>query len=239
VEYAKGHAGINRYLDECPEHRLYGEWLVRHSLQYPETAYKKFYLFDVRNDDGYMHPDKVKEIANEYGIETVHVFGTFENPSREQLKELAGQSVVGDKGEGVVIKNTEFVNVFGDKCYAKIVTDDFKESNSITFGGNNKSAESYWEMYVVNKYMTLPRIEKVMNKLQPLVDRRLHLEHTPRVISTAYHDMLTEEIWDIQKKVATLDFNRLKRLVNRKAVQIYKDILNGDISVADKVEDNK
>jgi hypothetical protein len=81
--------------------------------------------------------------------------------------------------------------------------------------------------------MTLPRIEKVMNKVQPLEEKRLDYEHIPRITNTAYHDLLTEEIWEIAKKVGTIDFKALRKLCTKKAVQIYKDILNGDSSVAD------
>lgn len=121
---------------------------------------------------------------------------------------------------------------FGSHNYAKIVTESFKEDNGVTFGGNNKHSDSYSEMYVVNKYMTVARIEKVMNKIQPMIDKKLDLEHIPRISGTAYHDMLTEEIWEIQTKVQSLHFGTLKRIATKKAVAIYKEILSGDISVA-------
>lgn len=47
-------------------------------------------------------------------------------------------------------------------------------------------------------------------------------------------DMLTEEIWEMQSKIPVLDFNQLKRLAFKKAKQIFVDIINDDISVADR-----
>lgn len=82
--------------------------------------------------------------------------------------------------------------------------------------------------------MTLARIEKIMNKLQPQIDHQLHLADIPRITQTAYHDMLTEEIWEISKKAGTVDFKSLKRIALKKAVQVYKDKLSGDISIADQ-----
>ena len=39
---------IKQYLDKHPEHRLFGEWLVPHSLKtYRQDAWRKFYIFDV------------------------------------------------------------------------------------------------------------------------------------------------------------------------------------------------
>lgn len=233
-EYIEGHAGIRSLLRDNPEWILYGEWLVRHSIPYPETAYKKFYLFDIKVGDRFLTLDEVYNHAHKYEIEVPHLFGLYENPTAEQLKELCGQSKVGEVGEGIVIKNFDFVNKWGRTEYAKLVTEKFKEVNAITFGGNNKHSESYWEMFIVNKYLTLGRVQKVMNKIQPLIDKRLDLEHTPRIAGTVIHDMITEEAYEIFKKVPVVDNNRLRRLAMKKAVQIYHDILNNDISVADK-----
>ena len=240
VEYVKEHEGIKHFFEDNPTQRLYGEWLVRHTIQYNEMAYKQFYLFDVTEvGDGeetevFFQQEEVQKIAEEYELNYPQIFEVIENPTPEQIKEYVGKTELGEMGEGVVIKNMDHVDKFGNHCYAKIVTDKFMESNSITFGGNNKHSDTYWEMYVVNKYMTLPRIEKIMNKLQPLIDKRLDYEHIPRITNTAYHDLLTEEIWEIAKKVHALDFKKLKNLCNKKAIQIYKDKLNGDISIADK-----
>jgi hypothetical protein len=244
VDYAKTHDGIQDILKDNPDFRLYGEWLVRHSVVYNETAYKKFYLFDILIDGGmdgervtgeFLPSEDVINLADEYGIERPHVFETITNPSDEYLHSLAGHSQIGEKGEGVVIKNLGFRNRFGEMVYAKVVTQEFKEDNAIIFGGNNKFSDTYWEMYVINKYMTLPRVQKVMQKIQPTIDERLDMQHIPRITNSSFHDMMTEEIWEIVKKVPAIDFKKLKILANRKAKQIYVDILNNTISVADEV----
>lgn len=240
VDYVKGDASIGLLLHDHPTYRLYGEWLVRHTIGYNESAYKKFYLFDItevrdgEENEEFLTKEEVITIADSYQIPRPEYHGSFDNPTQEQIMEHVGKSTLGEKGEGVVLKNHEFRDKFGSHNYAKIVTENFKEDNGVTFGGNNKHSDSYWEMYVVNKYMTLARIEKIINKLQPLIDKRLDLEHIPRVTNTAYHDMLTEEIWEIQDKVQSLNFKTLKRIAVKKAMQIYKDVLSGDISVADR-----
>lgn len=242
VDYVKAHEGIKKLLADHPTYRLYGEWLVRHTISYDETKYQQFYLFDITEvKDGeeveeYFNQEEVSSLANEYGINYPQVFGVFDNPSEEAIKEFVGRTNLGEKGEGVVIKNLEHKDKFGNHCYAKIVTEEFKEDNGITFGGNNKHSDTYWEMYIVNKYMTLARVQKVMHKIQPEIDKKLDFEHIPRITSSAYHDMLTEEIWDISKKVKTIDFDVLKRCCQKKAIQIYKDILNNTISVADQAK---
>lgn len=234
VDYVREHPGIKKLLLENPTYRLYGEWLVKHTISYKETSYKKFYLFDIRTENGFMDPEIVVAIAKEYGIDHAHYHGKFRNPSYEEVEKLAGQSILGDKGEGVVIKNMDFVNKFGDLCYAKIVTEQFTEDNSVVFGGNNRNAFNYWEIYVSNKYITLERVRKIMQKTQPLVDERLDMKHIPRICNSVYHDMLTEEIWEIQKNVPVINLKVLQRVCFKKAKAIYLDILRDDLSVAYK-----
>ena len=240
VDYVKENEPINNLLKDNPQLRLYGEWLVPHTIKYDETSYRKFYLFDItevsdgEEEEQYLEKSHTRGLAAEYGIPVPEFHGQIENPTMEQLNEFVGKTTLGAKGEGIVIRNPWFIDKFGIQRHAKIVSEAFKEDNVVTFGGNNKHSDTYWEMYITNKYMTLPRIQKIMNKIQPLVDKNLDFEHTPRIIHTAYHDLLEEEIWEIAGKVGVVDFKALKRISSKKAARIYKDILNEHISVAYK-----
>lgn len=232
TEYVRNHEGINKLLKDKPHLRLYGEWLVPHTVHYNEIAYKQFYLFDIEENSEFVDIKFVNKIADEYEINRPHYFGLFVNPTIELLKEMCGQSFIGEKGEGIVIKNHDFVNPFGDHQYAKLVTEKFKEDNGIVFGGNNKHSDSYNELYVVNKYVTLQRVKKIMDKLQPIIDHKLDKSDTPRIAGTVFHDYLSEEIFEIQRKVPSLNFRMLNKLSQRKAIQIYHDILDNFESVA-------
>lgn len=238
VSYVRAHEGIKKCLEEHPDYRLYGEWLVKHTIDYKATVYKKFYLFDIWQHDHdlgtYLSAEAVKLIGEKYEIDTVPMHGHFVNPTMEILQELVGKSQLGDKGEGIVIKNLDFVNAFGETVFAKIVTESFKEDNAVTFGGNNKYSDCYWEVWAVNKYMTLARVRKIMEKIQPTINERLDMKHIPRIVNTAYHDMLTEEIWEMQSKMPTCNFKALARIAQKKAKQVFVDILNDSISVADR-----
>lgn len=234
VPYVKAHEGIKSFFEAHPTWRLYGEWLVRHTIAYKETFYKKWYMFDIWDGEKYISTTEVQAIGELFKINTVPYHGAFTSPTIAQLNEFVGKTTFGDRGEGVVLKNFDFINGFGDREFAKIVTESFKEDNGITFGGNNKHSDTYHEMYVVNKYMTLTRVKKIMDKVQPEINKKLDMEHIPRIIHTAYHDMITEEIWDIQNDVPALDFKALKRVATKKAKQIFVDIINEDVSVADQ-----
>jgi hypothetical protein len=217
--------------------RLYGEWLVKHTITYPDEAYKKMYLFDIYDEvnDMYEQQTYVKSVAERFGFEYPQIFVENAIVTKEQIDQFVGKSFIGANGEGVVIKNSTYKNKWGNHVYAKAVHQNFKESNAIVFGGNNKHSETYWEMYVVNKYCTLSRVQKIMQKLQPEVNERLDMKHTPEVTGRAFYDLITEEIWEIVTKVPSLDFKTLKNLCGKKFRQIYHDILNNAISIADTV----
>jgi len=184
--------------------------------------------------ESYCPQDIVTEIGKMYKMEMPQIFGEFENPKVEDIQKFVGQSNIGENGEGVVIKNYDHKDKWGNHCHAKIVTEGFLEDNGVAFGGNNKHSDTYWEMYITNKYMTLARIKKQMSKLQPEITTRLDMKEIPRIASMAYHDMLTEEIWEISKKVKMVEFDVLKRVATKKAIQIYKDILNDTVNVNDQ-----
>ena len=233
-EAVKSNLQLAMYFSRNPDNILYGEWLVKHTITYPDDAYRKIYLFDIYNSKTkeWATQEEVESEAEFLGLQYPRVFakGKF---TVDEIKEFVGKSFIAPAGEGVVLKSPGFINKFGDQVYAKVVHEKFKESNAVVFGGNNKHSETYWEMYIVNKYCTTARVQKIMQKLEPELGR-LGMEHTGRVAQTCYHDMVTEEIWEIQAKVKAVDFPTLKRLASKKFIQIFHDILNNSMSIADK-----
>lgn len=242
VDYIKKKPAIKKWLKANPNKRLYGEWLVRHTVNYSELAWRKMYLYDVydHETEQWWEQDSVEGLAKILGLEYPTVFARDIKVEGEEgltlLRSFVGKSTLGDVGEGIVIKNALWRNQFGDHVYAKMVHPSFKESNSILFNSTDKSSPAFSELTVIKKYATLARLEKVMHKLQPEIDHKLSIEDTARVINTAYHDMLTEEIWDMTKHVVSLNFKTLQRLATKKFAQTYHDILSNRLSVAYKRE---
>jgi hypothetical protein len=238
VAYAQNHEGIKKFFEDHPTWRLYGEWLVRHTLLYKATAYGKFYLFDIFGDERFLDTEAVNMLADTFGIEKPQYHGVFDIKTKEdldKLQALVGQSMLGEKGEGVVIKRADFHNKFGDIVYAKLVAQEFMEDNAVAFGGNNKFSDTYREMWAVNKYMTLARVQKICHKIQSTNPERLDMKHIPQVMGMAYHDLFTEEMWEIAGNCSIpFDFKKFQQLAQKKAKQVYIDILNDSISVADR-----
>ena len=235
VDYIQSNQGIKDLLDDYPTYRLYGEWLVRHTISYNELSYRNWYLFDILDNDKFLELPQVYELSKKYNILTPELFDVVTNPALEQLNKFVGKSVLGEKGEGIVIKNFGFINKFSALCYAKIVTETFKESNSIVFGGNNKHSEFYSEMYICNKFITLGRVQKILNKIEPELEEKFSMKHIPRIMETVYHDLWTEEAYYIAKNFSAINLKKLKDLCDKKSKQIYIEILNKDISVAHQI----
>ena len=234
-DWVRSHPHLSEFFRQHPDIRLNGEWLVRHTIGYRETSYKKFYLFDMEDLGIVVAFDDMYKLASSYEIPVVHFYGKFENPTLEFIKSLAGQSVLGEKGEGVVVKNLSFRNKFGDINFGKYVTQEFKEDNGVTFGGNNKFSETYEEMYFVNKLVTLPRVEKITHKLESM-EGKLSEIHIPRVMGMVFHDVMTEEAHDVAnhlaKNGADFNFKKFRELCNKKSKSIFMELLTGDVSVA-------
>jgi hypothetical protein len=234
VQYCLSHKGIEEYLRDNPTHRLFGEWLIPHTIRdYKDDCWNKFYLFDVMLEDGTMLPlVDIIDISNKYEINMPHVFAQGVIVTEEVIDKYVGESAIAPKGEGVVIKPVKpFVNKYGENVYAKVVTQEFKESNGITFGGNNKHSDTYHEMWVVNKYMTIGRVKKMMQKLRS-EGVELDKSCTPRFTSQVYRDMLLEEIWELSNSGKTINFRALSRLAQQKARMMFHDQLDGLTSVA-------
>lgn len=241
--WVEQHPGVAKFLTDYPDYRLNGEWLVRHTIGYNELAYRKFYLFDIsfytfEGETEVKHTldmDTTYKLAEDYDIPAVHLFAILENPTLDQIKEFSGQSVLGSKGEGVVIKNLTFVNKFGDKQFGKFVTQEFKEDNAVTFGGNNKSSDTYEEMYYVNKMMTLARVQKIVHKAESQYGR-MDMKHIPMIMGMCYHDLITEEGWVIAQEMGKnrkkFDYAAFKSLCDKKSKSVFIEILTGDVSVA-------
>lgn len=228
-DYVQNHTGIQTCLATNPTYRLYGEWLVHHTVVYNAPAYNHFYLFDVLEaDQNWLNTPDVYTLASTYDIKTPTLFMSGENLTADTIVACVGQSSVAPAGEGVVIKNPDFRNSFGDNAMAKLVSEKFKEDHGSTFNCSAKrGTDAYVEAKLVDKYIPYTRLLKVVNKLENLLDRALNITDTARVIGTVYHDFITEECWNIAKLKQIVNFRTLESLAARKVSKLYQDLLAG------------
>lgn len=239
VQYCNSHEWINSFLNAYPEHRLYWERLVPHTIRYNDDAYRKFYLFDILQPDWtWMDLSNVIDIAQKYNIyyPIVHyVWQTSKEKIIEICKEYAGKSQIWQKWEWVVIKSYTFVNKFWNPCNSKYVTDDFKEENTLVFWWNKWE---WWEYSVekdiARKYVTPWRVLKIINKLM-IKYWNLEMKYIPEIMSLTMNDVISEEMWWILKqfKNPIIDFELLNKLVTSKAKLYYISYINWDMNLFD------
>jgi hypothetical protein len=213
---------IKRFLDDHSNMRLFGEWMVPHSLKtYRDDAWRRFYVFDVteETDEGYRYLpyDEYKPLMEEYGIDYIPPISIIDSPSTDQLMWQLKQNVflIEDGkgvGEGIVLKNYDFVNKYGRTTWAKIVTSEFKEKHSRTMGPPEMKGERVVERDIAEKYVTKALCEKVYAKI--LNEDGWRSEYIPRLLNTVYYDLIREESWTFIKefKRPTIDYKKLFNL---------------------------
>lgn len=112
---------------------FFGEWLVKHTIKYPQEKMKQFYVFDVWDTEieQYIPWEQTKQMAEFCGLKMVPVF--YDSPfiSWEHVYSFVGKTEMGGEptGEGVVIKSQDRLdNKFsGTPAYVKIVAKEFSE----------------------------------------------------------------------------------------------------------------
>lgn len=218
------------FFNKYPDLRLYGEWLVPHTLKtYAEDAWQNFYVFDVTQDDIHMNYELYSAILDEFGIEYIPPICKVRNPTYERLNnqlEKNGYLIKDGEGtgEGIVIKNYDYKNKYGRQTWAKIVKNDFKlkhqKVNDVCEIKENKMVEEV----IVTKYINSTLIEKEFSKIGNEVGWSSRL--IPRLLNTVYYCLIKEESWNFIKenKYPVIDFRRLNQLVIQKIKEIKPEL---------------
>lgn len=219
------HDGVLKYLEKHPEHRIYGEWLVPHSLKtYRDDAWRKFYVFDVCIDteDGgieYLPYSAYVPMLEEFGIDYIPLLAEVRNGSHQQFVDLLekNQFLVKDgqgAGEGIVIKNYSYKNRFGRTTWAKIVRSEFREIHSKTMGAPIVQGEKMVEHEIVDRFCTTAMIEKEYAKIVT-ESGGWSSKMIPRLFGQVWYSLISEDSWNIVKefKNPKVNFKTLNALV--------------------------
>ena len=112
---------------------FFGEWLVKHTIVYPESRLKQFYVFDVWDTEieQYLPWEQTKQMAEFCGLKMVPLFYDGPFTSWEDIYKFVGKTEMDGSptGEGIVIKSQDRLdNKFsGTPAYVKIVAKEFSE----------------------------------------------------------------------------------------------------------------
>lgn len=225
---------LKNYLEKHPNHRLYGEWLVRNVIKtYRDDAWNRFYIFDVIEEsrDGsfkYLPYEEYVPLLEEFNLDYIPLIAKIENPTYEQLTALLDKTDFLLKensglGEGIVIKNYDFINKYGRQTWAKIITSEFKAvRNNKAMKKSNKLTV---EERIVEDFVTKAFIEKEYAKIVN-VKGGWNSKYIPEFLNRVFYTLITEESWNIIKKYKKpiINFNQLFKLVAYKIKDIKKEI---------------
>ena len=203
------------YLAAYPTHRLYGEWLVPHTLRtYKDTAWRNFYVFDVMDGERYLPYDEYSTACAIHAVPFIPLIAKLENPTAEEvaafLDKCTFQLKPGSLGEGIVIKRYDFVNCFGRTTWAKLVRPAAKVAVKMQKPIDAESVEAA----IVEMFLPPELVEKEYAKIvndAGYWDKKF----IPKLLGVTWHTFITEEIFNAlcHFKNPKIDFKLLNALV--------------------------
>lgn len=224
------HEGVWRLLNDNPKLRVFGEWLVPHSLRtYRDDCWRKFYVFDVIEEMGndefrYLPYEEYKGLCDKYDIDYLPPIAVINNPSYENIMSMLDKNVFLIKdgcgvGEGIVVKRYDYKNKYGRTTWAKIVTSEFKEKHAKVMCNSDKPQEGkkMIEQIIVDKYVTTALCDKVYAKI--VTDKgEWKSQFIPMLLNMVFYDLVHEDCWNFVKenKFPTINFKTLMTVCNEK-----------------------
>jgi hypothetical protein len=208
-----------------PNFRYYCEWMQKHTLNYgkdipPVIGLEIMPIEGAFGKKPYYLGRRAKEDAfNKLGIPCVHLHGiyTVKDLNDELYKTLTEKSAYYDgKPEGIVLKNYMRQNVWGRQMFAKIVLDEFKETNRAVFGGIKKDTSD--TLKICDVYCTEARIRKrILNLMHEgsLPLSRSLMKYLPIAVC---QDIFKEETNEIIKNYKDISLGTLKQVVAKKCL---------------------
>jgi hypothetical protein len=228
-EYHDVYSDLFNFLCRHKDVIIYGEWLVCSTLKtYKDDAWKQFYVFDVYNSDNdtYWNYDDYKKVFDaEYpNIKYIPLLAKLENPTEDDLKNCLTKTgdwlVKSGLGEGIVIKNYDYVNKYGRRTWAKMLTEDYLKQKSHSRLQNNVNKQEHPVENEIIKLMTMEHILKERNKVLELHNTtEWDVKFIPETLNRVYNAFISDniEIIVLKKfKNATINFSILKRLSDEK-----------------------
>lgn len=231
MDWAIRQENIINFFLEFPEVRLYGEWLVPHSLKtYRDEAWRKFYVFDVEYLDELLPYDQYYPMLEKFNIDVITPLAIIVNPTYDNLvaKLPANTFLIKDgcgSGEGIVIKNYGYQNKYGREIWAKIVATEFKEKHVKEMGLKPTNGSLQVEEGIVKEFVTPAMVDKVHANITVENDG-WKSEYIPRLLNTVYYDLIREESWNFVKKhkMPKIDFKVLSRYTSQKIKQLKPEL---------------
>ena len=161
----------------------------------------------------YLHYEKYNNFLKNCGIDFIPPITWLENPTEDEVRAYQDSCnflTSEGCGEGIVIKNYDFVNKYGRTTWAKVVRPIAKAAIKLKhpISGNVESD-------IVEKFLTPELIQKEQAKIVADVGFDFEPKLIPRLLQTVWYVFITEELFDAIKKFRNpkIDFKILNSLV--------------------------
>jgi ATP-dependent RNA circularization protein (DNA/RNA ligase family) len=194
---------------------IFGEWLVPHTLKtYKSEAWHEFYAFDFydKKSERFLNFEALRDTHSKFGFELVPCLAKLENPPETKLEEVLNSNTYlleSGVGEGIVIKNFDFVNKYGRQAYAKLTTKHFQAKHDSSFKSNApKDGEDLFEKKLVYKYLSDEYVLKELNKFENFESAKVS-----ELISIVYEEFIRDYISEIISKYKnpSINFKTLRK----------------------------
>lgn len=222
--YVLSQPKFKAYLERHPNHRLFGEWLVPHTVRgYRDDAWRKLYIFDVMDGDTYLPPARYFLELRFYDIDYVPVIDIVESSKPEDFNKYLEENTYlmqdGQLGEGIVIKRYDFVNRFGRTVWAKLVRPVVKVASRIQRPLSSDAVEPQ----IIEKFLTPELVEKEFSKL---ATDGWNSKLIPELFGVVWHAFITEGTFNFLRKFHNpkVDFGLLNRLAVEKIKAIKPEL---------------
>ena len=235
MAWAVEQEGLVQLARAYPEFIFYGEWLVPHSLKtYRDDAWRKLYVFDLFNRDteDFVPYDVYHGVLRSYGVEFIPCIGVGRNPTYEVLSEWRDRNTYllqegKGAGEGIVVKQYGWKNRFGRTTWAKLVTNTFKDKHVAEMGGSVINCKMV-EEEIASEFVTPHLVDKIIAKIRN-DQGAFNARDIPRLLGQAYHDLVTEELWQALKKHKNpkIDFKTLNHCAIARVKQLQPELFGG------------
>jgi hypothetical protein len=232
LNWTDSHGEYDSFFEKYNKLRLYGEWLVPHTLKtYREDAWKRFWIFDVYNDETeqFLTYETYKPILDEFGLDYVPPLAKIKNGDYENFIHILNQNNFFIKdgegiGEGIVLKNYDFYNKFGHQIWAKIITSEFKEKHHREMGCPETSGKPIEEK-IVDGWLSEALVQKTFDKIRVSHDGWTS-KFIPELLNRCYYELVNEELWNAVRdlKDPTVNFKTLKHFTFAKVKTTMKEL---------------
>jgi len=211
---------------------LFMEWLVPHSVKYPDDKYNHAYCYDIYDikNDCYLKQDVVKEAVRKLGLIYVPVFYDGKFITWENLNAFVGKTYLGGSyGEGVVVKNMTKLNNPNNRLpfYTKIVCKQFAETKEVKPIDTKKIALREECQKLTSSIVTKARVNKLINKMAD--NGIITVDWNEHDMGTIAKNLGKEVYYDCKKEepdVVELAGEMFGKLASSTALKITRDILS-------------